>query len=172
MGMVPAMPALWGQSARPTDRQVKAAYLYNFGHFVGWPASASSGGYFTVCILGQDPFGATLDKLLSGETVEGKPVIARRITTAAESANCQILFLSNSESSHSKQILESLGKEAVLTVSDMPQFSQQGGMIQFVLDGSRVCFEVNLPAAQRAGLSLSSDLLKVALAVRGNPAGD
>jgi hypothetical protein len=58
-----------------------------------------------------------------------------------------------------------------LTVSDIPQFSQRGGMIQFVLEGNRIRFEVNLTATRRAGLSLSSELLKVATAVRRNPAG-
>jgi hypothetical protein len=68
--------------------------------------------------------------------------------------------------------MEDLDKTAVLTVSDMPQFAQRGGMIQFVLEGNRVRFEVNLIATQHAGLTLSSDLLKVATAVRRNPAGE
>jgi hypothetical protein len=85
------------------------------------------------------------------------------------SADCQILFISLSEANRFNKIIEALDKSPVLTVSDIPQFSQHRGMIQFVLDGNRIRFEVNLTATQRAGLTLSSDLLKVATAVRKNP---
>ena len=77
--------------------------------------------------------------------------------------------MSSGEDSRVNKIIETLDKGAVLTVSDMPQFSQRGGMIQFVLEGKKVRFEVNLTAVQRAGLTLSSELLKVATTVRRNP---
>ena len=77
--------------------------------------------------------------------------------------------MSSVEESQLNKIIEALDKGAVLTVSDMPQFSRRGGMIQFVVEGKKVRFEVNLTAVQRAGLTLSSELLKVATAVRRNP---
>jgi hypothetical protein len=147
---------------------VKAAYLYNFGRFVEWPgkAAAAQGGSFTVCVLGQDPFGPSLDATLAGETIGGKTIVANRISSPEESGNCQILFLSLSEDSRLSTIIADLDKRAVLTVSDMRQFTQRGGMIQFVLEGKRVRFEVNLTATQHAGLTLSSELLKVATTLR------
>jgi hypothetical protein len=148
---------------------VKAVYLYNFGRFVEWPARvAAKSDSFTVCVLGQDPFGPALDATLAGETIDGKGVSAKRISAPQEAVSCQILFLSSAEGSRLNKIIEALDKEAVLTVSDMPQFSQRGGMIQFVLEGKRVRFEVNLTAVQRAGLTLSAQLLKVATTVRRN----
>ena len=166
-------PCSWAQRPKPSDYQVKAAYLYNFGRFVEWPSelTTAKSGPFTICVLGQDPFGSTLDATLAGETIAGKNVIAKRISTPQESVNCQIVFLSAAEAGRLNKIMEGLDKVAVLTVSDMPQFAQRGGMIQFVLEGNRVRFEVNLIATQHAGLTLSSDLLKVATAVRRNPAG-
>jgi len=65
-----------------------------------------------------------------------------------------------------KEILTSLGTASVLTVSDLPEFVRRGGMVQFVLEGNRVRFEVNLATAEHAGLTLSSELLKVATNVR------
>ena len=168
-----AIQNLWAQTPKATETQVKAAYLYNFGRFVEWPAQNSSTkpDAFAVCVLGQDPFGPTLDAILAGETIGGKSVVARRISDPQESVNCQILFLSSAEKDRLGKVIETLEKEPVLTVSDMPQFSQRGGMIQFVLEGNTIRFEVNLAAAQRAGLALSSQLLKVATVVRRNPAG-
>jgi len=165
-----AVPFLSAQGPKPTDYDVKAVYLYNFGRFVEWPANiAARNDSFTVCVLGQDPFGPALDAALAGETIGGKSVAAKRISTPQEAASCQILFMSSAEDNRLNKIIETLDKGAVLTVSDMPQFSQRGGMIQFVLEGKKVRFEVNLTAVQRAGLTLSSELLKVATTVRRNP---
>ena len=82
-----ALPALYAQNPRPTDYDVKAAYLYNFGRFVDWPgkAEATQGTSFTVCIIGQDPFGPSLDATLAGETIGGKTIVAKRISGAEES---------------------------------------------------------------------------------------
>ena len=168
-----AIPALQAQNPRPTDYEVKAAYLYNFGRFIEWPGkvTAAQGGSFTVCVLGRDPFGPRLDATLAGETIGGKTIVAKRISNADESGNCRILFLSLTDESRLDKIIADLDKKAVLTVSDAPQFVTRGGMIQFVLEGNRIRFEVNLAATRRAGLSLSSELLKVATAVRRNPGG-
>jgi hypothetical protein len=161
------------QVPKPTDARVKAVYLYNFGRFVEWPAQAipANNTPFTVCILGQDPFGSTIDAVLAKGTIDGRPIMAKRIVRREESIGCQILFLSSSEGSQLNKILEILNKTPVLTVSDMPQFSQHGGMIQFVLNGNTIRFEVNLAAAQRSGLTPSSELLRVATVVRKNQGG-
>jgi YfiR/HmsC-like len=156
---------------RPGEYQVKAAYLYNFGRFVVWPAKLTTAntGPFTICVLGEDPFGPALDTTLAGETIGNQKVAARRISSLQESVDCQILFISSSEAKRLNKIIEALGNSAVLTVSDIPQFSQRRGMIQLLMEGNRIRFEVNLAATQRAGLTLSSELLKVATAVRKDP---
>lgn len=161
---------LFAQQSKPSEYQVKATYLYNFGKFVKWPARTgdSKDAPFTICVLGQNPFGSTLDAILAGETIEGKSVVARRISKPQDAVNCHILFISASESDHLEAIFAALDKANVLTVSDIPHFSSRSGMIQFVLDGDKVRFEVNLASAENAGLILSSELLKVATSVTKN----
>ncbi len=160
------------QSPKPTEYEVKAAYLYNFGRFVEWPPRTGmpQARSFNICVVGQDHFGAALNKTLADETIAGKSVAVKRIQAAQEATNCQILFISASEENQLKQILTVLKGSSVLTVSDMPQFSRQGGMVQFILDGSRVRFEINLASAERAGLTLSLELLRLAVNVRNNSA--
>lgn len=156
---------------RPSEYQVEAAYLYNFGRFVEWPnAAAGSGDIFTFCVLGEDPFGSALDSTLAGEMIGGKRTVAKRISNAQESGGCQVLFFSSTEKGQLKKIIETAAQQGVLTVSDMPEFLQRGGMIEFVLEGKKVRFEVNLTATERARLSLSSELLRVASKVRRNAA--
>lgn len=164
---------LHAQTPRPNAEQVQAAYLYNFGKFVKWPAAAlaNQSRGFEICVLDQDPFGDTLQSTLAGESVAGKPVVVKRLHKAQEAISCHILFISASQSRDLKGILSSLDESAVLTVSDMPDFSKRGGMIQFVFEGDRIRFEVNLEGAERAHLVFPSELLKVATAVR-KPGGD
>jgi len=154
--------------AIPTDYEVKAAYLYNFGGFVQWPAKTNvlKDDLFDICVLGQDPFGQVLDAALAGESIAGKKVAVRRVLKPQDAIPCRIIFVSSSESSQLQQTLAALDNTCALTVSDLPQFSQHGGMIQFILEGKRVRFDVNLAAVEHAGLTLSSELLKVAVHVR------
>jgi hypothetical protein len=158
------------QVPRPTEYEVKAAYLSHFGGFVEWPARASAPtDPFYICVLGQDPFGPLLEAALKDETVGGAPMAARRLSGVEEAAGCRILFVSASKEPQLSATLAALGKSNILTVSDISDFTRRGGMIQFVLEGNRVRFEINLAAAQRAGLTLSSELLKVAVAIRRAP---
>jgi hypothetical protein len=165
-----AATGLLAQQAKPTEYQVKATYLYNFGRYVKWPTgvTAGKGDSFPVCVLGRDPFGPILDSTLAGEALEGKPVVIRRIAREQDAADCRILFVSSTEEHHLTEILAATDQAGVLTVSDIPGFSRRGGMIQFVMEGDRVRFEINLATAESAKLVLSSELLKVAAAVRRN----
>lgn len=160
--------SLPAQQSKPSEYQVKAAYLYNFGRFVKWPPGPATGkgDSFPVCVLGRDPFGPILDSTLAGEALEGKPVVVRRIAKPQDAADCRMLFISSTEENHLKEILAAVDQAGVLTVSDIPGFSRRGGMIQFVMEGDRVRFEINLATAESARLVLSSELLKVAAAVR------
>jgi hypothetical protein len=157
---------LHAQRSSPSEYEVKAAYLYDFGKFVAWPAKVAASDDFPICVLGQDPFGPTFDATIAGETINGKKVVVNRISKPQDALSCRILFISASEESQLKEILATIDKTSVLTVSDISQFTRRGGMIQFVTDANRVRFEVNVTTAERAGLTLSSQLLKVAINVR------
>ncbi len=154
----------FSQARKPTEYEVKAAYLYNFGKFIKWPASSDPN--FTICIFGSDPFGNSLDGITSGESLDGKRLAVHRINSASEAQGCRILFISRSEQGRASGVLSVVKHLPILTVSDMPDFVDDGGVIGFVMQGDRVRFQVSLPAAERAGLSLSSELLKVAVSVK------
>ncbi len=155
------------QAPKANAYQVQAAYLYNFGKFVKWPAVAPSNqsGTFTICVLDRDPFGDTLQSTLSGESVGGKPVSVKRLPRAEDAAACHILFISSTQGKELHGILTAVDQASVLTVSDMPDFSRRGGMIQFVLEGNRIRFEINLESAEKSHLVFGSELLKVAEAI-------
>ena len=165
-----SVPVLYGQRSTPSEYEVKAAYLYKLGKFVEWPDKATSSvdDSFPICVLGQDPFRTTFDTTVAGESINGKKVAIKRIARSQDAASCRIVFISSSEENRLKEILAALSKTSVLTVSDIPRFMERGGMVEFVVDSNRVRFQVNLTTAERAGLTLSSQLLKVAIRVERN----
>lgn len=148
-----------------TESEVKAAYLYNFAKFVQWPAPPSD--KFRICILGSDSLGKALETTVQGERLQGRPVELKRTGSAEVAASsCDMVFIAGSERGHLGEILRSFTKNHILTVSDIPHFVDKGGIIGFVVQDNRVRFEANQDAAQNAGLTLSSELLKVAVAVK------
>jgi len=171
IGWMLTMANAQAKNPKPGEYQVKAVYLYNFGKFIRWPAgtAATQSGPFAICVLGQDPFGSTLNTTVSGETINGTNIVATRISKPEDAGSCHIVFISSSEENRLKEILSTLNHCSVLTVSDLPQFSQHGGMVGFVLDGKKIRFEVNLAPAEHAGLTFSSELLKLAATVRKGP---
>lgn len=157
------------QAQGSSEYAVKAAFLYNFTKFVEWPSGAfgESSAPLIVGVLGQDPFGGALDQILQGKTVNGRPVLIQRLTWGQNLRACHILFICQSERKRLAQILSSLRGMSVLTISEIAQFNQQGGIINFVIDQNKVRFEINMAAAEQGGLKISSRLLSLAKAAKG-----
>lgn len=160
-----------GQQSPPTEYQLKAAFLFNFAKFVEWPASDFSSPHseFSICILGADPFGRAIDDILRGQTIEGRAVTVVRVRQLADVRNCQIAFISPTEKSRLQDILQSVRGRNVLLVGESPGFAAAGGAIQFRMQNDRVRFSINLEAAERAGLRISSKLLSLATIIHGAP---
>jgi YfiR/HmsC-like len=155
--------------SKSQEYRVEATYLSNFGKFVHWPVTTTKDLNFVICVLGSDPFGKMLDVAVAGEKINNQSVITRRIATEREASACRIVFISASEANRLAEILNELNNASILTVSDMPDFTASGGMIQFVVMKEKVRFEVNIAASNAAKLTLSSQLLKVAANVKREP---
>ena len=149
------------------EYEVKAAFLYNFAKFVEWPTDAFSSPSepLTLGVLDTDPFGDTL-KILEDKSAGGRRINIKRFDSVQQLDRCHILFISNSEKGNLPQILTLIKKWNVLTVGEMKGFAEAGGVINFILIDKKIRFEINADAARRAGLKISSQLLKVAKIVR------
>jgi hypothetical protein len=167
-GPVSSLPVL-AQPPRPSEYDVKAAYLINFGKFVRFSESQPPRSSFDICVLGRDSMGSTLEALASNQTIESHPIRIRHIPDIVEAKSCRILFISPFEGDRIHEDLAILSDSSILTVSDASDFLERGGMIQFVLIQNHVRFAINLDAVNRAHLVLSSELLRVASFVTGKP---
>jgi hypothetical protein len=151
------------------EYEVKAAFLYKFASFVEWPPE-SANSPLCIAVVGQDPFGAALDEVAKGKSINGRGFLIKRFKSGQDASACHIVFISASEKSRVRSILDRLQGISILTVSDIPGFCQGGGMIDFELLDQKIRFEINPEAAGRAGLRVSSKLLNVAKIVReGRP---
>jgi hypothetical protein len=154
-----------GQDGQLTEYQLKAAFLYHFAQLVDWPARAFAGpnSPMVIGVLGQNPFGHHLEATIRGKSVNGHPLEIKEFQTLAEVTNgCHVLFIGTSEKKQLPEIVAALRGTSVLLVGEMDRFIEGGGMINFVLDGAKIRFQINDAAAQRAGLKMSSKLLSLA----------
>jgi hypothetical protein len=150
------------------EYKVKAAYLYNFAKFVEWPseAFAEPSVSLDLCIIGEDPFGHAIDEI-NGKSVKGRKLQIRQSSGSSELKECHIAFISSSEKYKYEDILKMIKDSHILTVSDINNFADNGGMINFKKVRSKIRLEINHDAAKKSGLKLSSKLLKIATIIQG-----
>jgi hypothetical protein len=150
------------------EQQVKAAYLFNFTKFVEWPADAiPASSPFTICVADHNPFGPALATLLNGETIQGHRLTTRVVRDVHPA--CQVLFFPRNVPAGS--YLRRLRTSPVLTVGATREFLTQGGIINFIIEDGKVRFEIDQEAATRAGLKISSRLLRLAPGATGTSSG-
>lgn len=162
VGARPALPQ--EQASREYD--IKAAFLYNFVKYVDLPRAPAPGA-IVVGILGSDPYKGSFG-IINGKAVQGRTLVVKYLGTRLEDPRgVDVLFINDSERDHLREIIEKVGKSGVLTVGETKGFAQDGGMINFIMDGNKVRFEVNPDAAGRANVKISSQLLRLARIVHG-----
>jgi hypothetical protein len=151
-----------------TEYQVKAAHIFNFARFVEWPSPVESGSNvpMVVGILGVDPFGRDIENALDGKTAKERRLVIRRFPNLQSLAPCHILFVSSSQKHNLRQIFAAVAGSNVLTVGETDRFAESGGVIQISIVDGKAQLVINLAAAERAGLKISSKLLGLARVIR------
>src|SRR4051812_17795424 len=145
------------------EYQLKAAFLYNFAQFVEWPADAlgSADAPIVIGVLGESPFAGALEQAVRGKSVNGRPIEIRYYSALESMDRCHILFVGASQRFNTAAVLAKAG-DTTLTVGDYDGFTREGGVFRFLTESNKVRFEVNLDAARRTRLKISSKLLKLA----------
>ena len=168
-----ALAALWltwtpvaAVAAQSEEYAVKAAYLSKFGIYVEWPRKAfsSANSAINLCVVEDDPFGSTLDEVVRGQRIGERAIVLRRLQDVTRDSGCHILYIGDSQ--RTSQIIESLRRSGVLTVTDTRGTRGSMGIINFVLKDNRVRFDIDDAAAEKNGLVISSKLLSLALNVK------
>ncbi len=159
--------AVHGADETAPEEQLKSAFLYKFTHYAEWPSDrmGDDGAPVTMCVIGRDSLAEALELAVRGRESRGRPVAVKRLASADAAASCHVLFIGWSESWRISRALGRLANQPILTVGDADGFAHHGGMINLTKRGNRMRFEINRSAVERAGLHLSSQLLKLATLV-------
>jgi hypothetical protein len=153
----------FAQIGTQREYELKAGVLYHIIEYVEWPKGALSNTppAIQIGLLGQIPFAEALE-VLNGKTIQGRQLVVKRLTDPQATAQCQVLFIGASEKSRIPEIVAEVKDRPVLTVSEVDGFAEQGGMVNLVAGPNRIVMEINREVANRARLSMSSQLLKLA----------
>lgn len=162
--------AHFAEAGTAPEYQVKAAFLCKFATYVRWPPAAGiePAAPFVIGVLGRDPFGPALGDVARNQSVQGRGIRIRMLSRREEALQCDLVFVSASERPDLAQLFALLRGAPVLTVGDMDQFAERGGMIGLVTtEDNHVRFDINNAAIERAGLKASSQLLQLGRIVEG-----
>lgn len=154
------------ESELSREYKIKAVLIYRFTKFIEWTPESFSDNQdpLILSIIGNDPFSKSIDAL-HGKNVKGRKLLVKRITGIEDIDKSHILFIAQSEKERLTEILQTTRELCVLTIGDMEGFSNQGGIINFFMVENTVRFEINVAAAQEAGLEIRPSLLNLAKVV-------
>jgi hypothetical protein len=153
-------------AAATPEAQIKAGIVFNLALVVDWPEAALAGDSFVIGVVGSDDADPAFAHL-AGKDVHQRPLVLRDPLPVSALDRAQVVYISRAEPARVAELLALLAGHPVLTVSDLDGFCEAGGMVQLQRDRNRIQLRVNRGAAERAGLRLSSQLLKVAEIVEG-----
>ena len=160
---------VWGAEPAFTENQVKSLCLLNFAKYVAWPAEVlpTTNTPIVIGVIAESKFEADLEKTVGGRFVDGREIVIHRAKEISDFTKLHILFIGAGEKKRLEEILEPLKTLPLLTVGESDQFLDRGGVINFAKKDGKVRIEIDLDAARRGQLQISSKLLKVADLVRG-----
>ena len=160
------------QRTPTAEDDIKAAFLFNFTQFVEWPGAALGGAEpFRICVVADPAFAAAVDRTVRGESVGGHPIARTTLAWPDAARGCQILFVGRQEGERLDRWMAAVKGAPVLVVGESRAAFERGAHINFVVEDNRVKFDVNKDGATRAGLTISSKLLRVArnVTAQGTP---
>jgi hypothetical protein len=146
------------------EYRVKAAFVYKFGDYIEWPASAfaDAGSPLNIGVIGADALADELARVSAGRTIGGRAVKVRRLRPGDPLAGLQMIFIGRSSGAQLAAMLGASKGLPALTVTESEDGLKLGSMINFVVVADKVRFDVGLAAAEASRLKISSRLLAVA----------
>jgi hypothetical protein len=141
---------------------LKAAFIYNFAKFTEWPGETPAGDPFVMCVHGDAGVADALERAVVGRALAGHPIVASRVVAASPRRACHVLYVSGVSLTQAGQLMEELRDLPVLTISDIEGFTEVNGIAQFFFEHGQLRFRIQLEAAKRAKLKISSRLLIMA----------
>lgn len=157
-----AIPCGFAQS--PGEYMVKAAFIFHFAQMVEWPTDAIAAGAapIVMCVADDDSYASALHSAVDGKLIGTHPIEIRYLREKASPRGCHLLVITGEDKKRRQAVLDAVKDAPILTVGDSEDFTATGGVIGLFLEDNKIRFDINLNAAQRANLKISSRLLLLA----------
>lgn len=151
-------------SQTPSEAEITAAFIVNFARFTEWPPNsfADASTSLTVGVLGAEDVRAALEKFAGGKELNGRKVIIRQVSMAADARTCQVVFILVAKENIVVEVLKAARETSTLTIGQSEDILSRGAMIRLFVENSKMRFDVNLTAISSAKIHLSSRLLALA----------
>jgi hypothetical protein len=152
------------QAQERATHEIHAAMLYNFIKYVQWP-NESEGGEFIVGVLGDENVFNTLKQWYDGKPKGSKKYSIKKLASAAETADCQVVYVGKAKSREFENIKTTISGKSVLTITDGNGLGQKGSCINFKVIDGKLKFELNQGVVTSANLKVSSQLTSMAIVI-------
>jgi len=158
------------EGKNPVEPHVKAAFLYNFVKFIEWPDEVLSAGPVTVCIIGSPAVAESLKAATQERRAQDRELAVVQVISETVPKACHLVYVASADERGARRWLAALNRSTAFSISDFERFAKLGGVANFFVEDGRLRFAVNVDAAHRAGLRISSRLLALATIVKDDPA--
>ncbi len=143
--------------------KIKVAYLYNFTKLIEWP-NESKQGNFIVGILGTNStLVGELNKMASSKMVSTQKIEIKNISSAAEAAQCHIVYILPDNSSQLGELVIKVKSSSILIVTENQGLVKQGSGINFVVIDNKLKYELNKQNIENHKLKVGSQLETMAV---------
>ena len=154
------------QEFSAVEPQVKAAFLFNFLKFVEWPPDVLAGGPITVCVTGSPTVADSLKAAVKQRRPQEHDVAVAQIAADGSLKGCHLVYVADAHEETARRWLANLHGSTAFSVSDCERFARLGGVANFFVQDGRLRFAINVDAARRASLHISSRMLALAEIVK------
>ncbi|MCU0383673.1 MAG: YfiR family protein [Cyclobacteriaceae bacterium] len=147
------------------DYKLHPVYIYSFTKYVIWP-DASKAGDFEIAVLGDSPIIKELNTMASlKKTYDNRTIKVRKIESVAEIGNSHVLFVPAAKSKNLTDILNKVGAQSVLVITEEAGLAQKGSSINFVIKDGKLAFELNQSTLAKQNLKAANELTRLAIII-------
>jgi len=129
-------------------------------------SALAPGQRLSLCVVGDNAVASALEQTIRGQDVDHHELTVEVVKADGPLRSCHLLYISGLDRKRAGELLDSLKNTSIFTVGDGERFAELGGVAQLILENDRMRFAVNMGAARRANLKISSKLLNLARIVK------
>lgn len=153
-----------GFYAHAQNYKLRTVVVYSFTRYIHWPEDYEAGD-FEIKVLGDSPFTEELQNMAKIKKVGERKISVTKVDGVSEIGKCHILIIPSSQSPHLAEVLQEVGSQATLVVTEEPGLGVKGSDVNFVDKDGKLAFELNQAQLNKKKLKVSTELTRLAILI-------